>query len=176
MGSAICCADRGICRQCVRLRRGCCRKRPRCCATIEICWYRPISNDNRPPRNSSTNSKTRRSRARWRRYCARADSRSRTPIELSAPRRSLIDRPRRSRHCESCCPTSELRATLAAFLDRNGSWTKAAEALYLHVNTVHYRIERIENLLAVTFPPSPIGWIYARRCSPSRAPRSAISS
>ncbi|MFE7797707.1 PucR family transcriptional regulator [Nocardia sp. NPDC057440] len=39
-----------------------------------------------------------------------------------------------------------LRATLAAFLDHNGSWTKTAEALYLHVNTVHYRIERIEKL------------------------------
>ncbi|MFB8275407.1 PucR family transcriptional regulator [Nocardia colli] len=41
---------------------------------------------------------------------------------------------------------AELRATLAAFLDHNGSWTKTAEALYLHVNTVHYRIERIEKL------------------------------
>ncbi|MEV4126754.1 helix-turn-helix domain-containing protein [Nocardia sp. NPDC049707] len=39
-----------------------------------------------------------------------------------------------------------LRATLAAFLDNNGSWTKTAEALYLHVNTVHYRIERVEKL------------------------------
>ncbi|MFF2551169.1 PucR family transcriptional regulator [Nocardia sp. NPDC058058] len=41
---------------------------------------------------------------------------------------------------------SELRATLTAFLDNNGSWTRTAEALYLHVNTVHYRIERIEKL------------------------------
>ncbi|MFB7716662.1 helix-turn-helix domain-containing protein [Nocardia sp. NPDC056100] len=40
----------------------------------------------------------------------------------------------------------ELRATLIAFLDHNGSWTRTAEALYLHVNTVHYRIERIEKL------------------------------
>ncbi|MFE3055291.1 helix-turn-helix domain-containing protein [Nocardia sp. NPDC059239] len=39
-----------------------------------------------------------------------------------------------------------LRATLIAFLDHNGSWTRTAEALYLHVNTVHYRIERIERL------------------------------
>ncbi|MEV6426599.1 helix-turn-helix domain-containing protein [Nocardia sp. NPDC051463] len=39
-----------------------------------------------------------------------------------------------------------LRETLAAFLDHNGSWTKTADALYLHVNTVHYRIERIEKL------------------------------
>ncbi|MEV6774536.1 helix-turn-helix domain-containing protein [Nocardia sp. NPDC051030] len=41
---------------------------------------------------------------------------------------------------------TELRATLIAFLKHNGSWTRTAEALYLHVNTVHYRIERIEKL------------------------------
>ncbi|WP_405490671.1 helix-turn-helix domain-containing protein [Nocardia sp. NBC_00511] len=39
-----------------------------------------------------------------------------------------------------------LRTTLAAFLEHNGSWTRTAEALYVHVNTVHYRIERIERL------------------------------
>ncbi|MFJ4653644.1 PucR family transcriptional regulator [Nocardia sp. NPDC088792] len=41
---------------------------------------------------------------------------------------------------------AELRATLEAFLDHNGSWTRTAEALFLHVNTVHYRIERVEKL------------------------------
>jgi len=36
--------------------------------------------------------------------------------------------------------------TLAAFLDCSGSWSRAAEALHLHVNTVRYRIGRIEEL------------------------------
>ncbi|MGW4242302.1 PucR family transcriptional regulator [Nocardia sp. NPDC004722] len=39
-----------------------------------------------------------------------------------------------------------LRDTLVAFLDHNGSWTRTAEAMHLHVNTVHYRIERVERL------------------------------
>jgi len=36
--------------------------------------------------------------------------------------------------------------TLAAFLDCSGSWTRTAEALHVHVNTVRYRIERVEAL------------------------------
>lgn len=36
--------------------------------------------------------------------------------------------------------------TLAAFLDCSGSWTRTAEALHVHVNTVRYRIERVEQL------------------------------
>ncbi|WP_030245796.1 PucR family transcriptional regulator [Streptomyces sp. NRRL S-350] len=36
--------------------------------------------------------------------------------------------------------------TLDAFLRHNASWAKTAEALHLHVNTVHYRIKRIEEL------------------------------
>lgn len=39
-----------------------------------------------------------------------------------------------------------LRATLEAFLEHNGSWARTAEALFVHVNTVHYRIERVEKL------------------------------
>jgi sugar diacid utilization regulator len=41
---------------------------------------------------------------------------------------------------------SELVATLAEFLDRSCSWVRTAEALHLHVNTVRYRIERVEEL------------------------------
>ncbi|WP_067536243.1 helix-turn-helix domain-containing protein [Nocardia crassostreae] len=41
---------------------------------------------------------------------------------------------------------AELRTTLTTFLRHNGSWTLTAEALHLHVNTVRYRIERIEKL------------------------------
>jgi DNA-binding PucR family transcriptional regulator len=37
-----------------------------------------------------------------------------------------------------------LRETLEAFLDCSGSWSRVAAALHLHVNTVRYRIGRVE--------------------------------
>lgn len=39
-----------------------------------------------------------------------------------------------------------LLETLDVFLTHNGSWARTAEALHLHVNTVHYRIQRVEML------------------------------
>lgn len=36
--------------------------------------------------------------------------------------------------------------TLSAFLACSGSWSRASEVLHLHINTVRYRIERIERL------------------------------
>ncbi|KPI02405.1 transcriptional regulator, CdaR [Actinobacteria bacterium OV450] len=39
-----------------------------------------------------------------------------------------------------------LRETLETFLAHNGSWARTSESLHLHVNTVHYRIQRIEVL------------------------------
>ncbi|WP_318294409.1 PucR family transcriptional regulator [Streptomyces bacillaris] len=39
-----------------------------------------------------------------------------------------------------------LLETLDTFLTHNGSWARTAEALHLHVNTVHYRIGRMELL------------------------------
>ncbi|ROQ77886.1 purine catabolism regulatory family protein [Streptomyces sp. CEV 2-1] len=36
--------------------------------------------------------------------------------------------------------------TLEVFLAHNCSWARVAEALHLHVNTVHYRVRRIEQL------------------------------
>ncbi|WP_406048806.1 PucR family transcriptional regulator ligand-binding domain-containing protein [Streptomyces virginiae] len=39
-----------------------------------------------------------------------------------------------------------LRDTLEVFLANNCSWARTAEALHLHVNTVHHRIERVEVL------------------------------
>ncbi|MGH8823582.1 MAG: PucR family transcriptional regulator [Jiangellaceae bacterium] len=39
-----------------------------------------------------------------------------------------------------------LVATLRAFLEANGSWSRCAEALHLHVNSVRYRISRVEAL------------------------------
>lgn len=41
---------------------------------------------------------------------------------------------------------SELLATLEVFLACSGSWSRTAAALHLHVNTVRYRIARIEEL------------------------------
>ncbi len=39
--------------------------------------------------------------------------------------------------------------TLAVFLDCSGSWTKAAARLHVHVNTLRYRIGRVEALAGV---------------------------
>ncbi|MGW7432381.1 PucR family transcriptional regulator [Streptomyces sp. NPDC054861] len=39
-----------------------------------------------------------------------------------------------------------LLETLEVFLAHNCSWARTAEALHLHVNTVHYRIQRVERL------------------------------
>ena len=39
-----------------------------------------------------------------------------------------------------------LQETLEAFLDCSGSWSRAAQRLHLHVNTVRYRIGRVEEL------------------------------
>ncbi len=39
-----------------------------------------------------------------------------------------------------------LVATLSAFMSCDGSWSRTAEALHVHVNTVRYRIERVEAL------------------------------
>ncbi|MYS33080.1 PucR-like helix-turn-helix protein [Streptomyces sp. KhCrAH-43] len=36
--------------------------------------------------------------------------------------------------------------TLRAFLSHDCSWARTAEALHIHVNTVHYRVQRIELL------------------------------
>lgn len=41
---------------------------------------------------------------------------------------------------------AELIPTLEAFLDCDGSWTRCAARLHLHVNTLRYRIGRIEQL------------------------------
>ncbi|MDI3385135.1 PucR family transcriptional regulator ligand-binding domain-containing protein [Streptomyces sp. B-S-A8] len=41
---------------------------------------------------------------------------------------------------------AELVPTLEAFLDSDGSWTRCASRLHLHVNTLRYRVGRIEQL------------------------------
>jgi len=42
---------------------------------------------------------------------------------------------------------SELETTLDAFLRASGSWIKCAAAMHVHVNTLRYRISRIEELV-----------------------------
>ena len=39
-----------------------------------------------------------------------------------------------------------LLATLVSFLEHDCSWARTAETLHVHVNTVHYRVRRIEEL------------------------------
>jgi DNA-binding PucR family transcriptional regulator len=41
---------------------------------------------------------------------------------------------------------SEFVPTLQAFLESSGSWTQCAERMHVHVNTLRYRIQRIEEL------------------------------
>ncbi|NEA21683.1 PucR family transcriptional regulator, partial [Actinomadura bangladeshensis] len=41
---------------------------------------------------------------------------------------------------------ADLVRTLETFLRNSGSWTRCAEQLHLHVNSVRYRIQRIEDL------------------------------
>ncbi|MER5767155.1 PucR family transcriptional regulator ligand-binding domain-containing protein [Streptomyces sp. NPDC001985] len=41
---------------------------------------------------------------------------------------------------------AELVPTLEAFLESDGSWTRCAQRLHLHVNTLRYRVGRIEQL------------------------------
>jgi DNA-binding PucR family transcriptional regulator len=41
---------------------------------------------------------------------------------------------------------TDLLGTLDAFLDCDGSWSRCADRLHLHVNTLRYRIGRIEQL------------------------------
>ncbi|WP_435223540.1 PucR family transcriptional regulator [Streptomyces sp. Tue6028] len=41
--------------------------------------------------------------------------------------------------------TAVLLHTLETFLAHDGSWARTAEVLHLHVNTVHYRVQRIEH-------------------------------
>ena len=41
---------------------------------------------------------------------------------------------------------AQLVGTLRSFLDCDGSWAACASLMYVHVNTVRYRIRRIEEL------------------------------
>ncbi|MER7081077.1 PucR family transcriptional regulator, partial [Saccharopolyspora kobensis] len=41
---------------------------------------------------------------------------------------------------------SDLVRTLRTFLDCSGSWSRCAKRLHVHVNTLRYRIQRVEEI------------------------------
>ena len=41
---------------------------------------------------------------------------------------------------------TDLLATLQVFLEESGSWSRSAERLHIHVNTLRYRLQRVEKL------------------------------
>ena len=49
---------------------------------------------------------------------------------------------------------SALLETLAAFLGANGNFRRAGDELFVHVNTVSYRIKRIEEITALDLDSS----------------------
>jgi DNA-binding PucR family transcriptional regulator len=53
-------------------------------------------------------------------------------------------------------PAERLRETVLAFLAAGGSATRVAKELYVHQNTVAYRVERAEELLGRRVTESPI--------------------
>jgi DNA-binding PucR family transcriptional regulator len=53
-------------------------------------------------------------------------------------------------------PAARLRETVLAFLAANGSATRAAKELYVHHNTVAYRVKRAEELLGRNVSDEPV--------------------
>ncbi|WP_344446540.1 PucR family transcriptional regulator, partial [Kitasatospora nipponensis] len=65
------------------------------------------------------------------------------PVEVAtAFRRRLLDP--LTEHDRST--GGALLGTLVTFLDHDCSWSRTAQVLHVHVNTVHYRVRRIEEL------------------------------
>jgi DNA-binding PucR family transcriptional regulator len=58
-------------------------------------------------------------------------------------------------------PAERLRDTVLAFLVAGGSATRAAKELYVHQNTVAYRVKRAEELLSRRVTERPIELICA---------------
>lgn len=65
---------------------------------------------------------------------------------------------------------SEFVATLEAFLESSGSWTQCAERMHLHVNTLRYRIQRIEKLTGRSLAKleDRVDFFLALRATPGR--------
>jgi DNA-binding PucR family transcriptional regulator len=60
-------------------------------------------------------------------------------------------------------PTQRLRETLSAFLTAGGRSVRAAKELYVHQNTVVYRVERAEELLGRRVTEEPLELMRALR-------------
>ena len=60
---------------------------------------------------------------------------------------------------------AELLTTLRSFLACDGSWSACAQQLYVHVNTVRYRIGRIEALTGrdLSALPDRVDFVLALR-------------
>ena len=58
----------------------------------------------------------------------------------------------------------ELLRSLDVFIEHNGHWEKAANALYCHRHTLRYRIRRVEQLTAATSRQRAIGSSSGWRC------------
>ncbi|MEZ0093763.1 PucR family transcriptional regulator [Streptacidiphilus sp. EB129] len=66
------------------------------------------------------------------------------PVEVTDAYRQRVLGPLEEHDREN---SVSLLGTLTAFLDCDGSWARTAKALHVHVNTVHYRVRRIEELI-----------------------------
>lgn len=68
---------------------------------------------------------------------------------------------------------AELLPTLRSFLACDGSWSACAQRLYVHVNTVRYRIGRIEALTGrdLSALPDRVDFFLALRYSEGSGPR-----
>ena len=71
-------------------------------------------------------------------------SRVRITVGVSAPAESVTACSARCGHDDQ--HRAELLPTLREFLACSGSWNACAAKMYVHVNTVRYRIRRIEEL------------------------------
>ena len=67
-------------------------------------------------------------------------------------------------------PATRLRETVLAFLSYGGSATRVAKELYVHQNTVAYRVKRAEEILGRKVNERPTG--ADLRADPRRSPRS----
>ncbi|MDX6434948.1 MAG: hypothetical protein QOE54_7314 [Streptosporangiaceae bacterium] len=78
-----------------------------------------------------------------------ADVESFVPLLLAVPdsvRRAFRSRLLQSVFDYDTAHRSELIETLRLFLETSGSWQSCAEGMHVHVNTVRYRIQRVEKL------------------------------
>ena len=67
-------------------------------------------------------------------------------------------------------PAARLRETVLAFLVAGGSGTRVAKELYVHQNTVAYRVKRAEELLGRRVTEDPVELTCALRLAAALGP------